>query len=206
MMRRRSGFTLIELLAVLAALSVITALGTGLLFRVVDAWRTTALRMDLGNTVETVFASMQRDFDSVLSARRSGVPLHGEERTFEDNQRFWRMGLENDRVILPLEAKNPQTSLAEPIAAMYQIDRSGCVPTLYRVLGPLGANPPEGAQEELAQGVLSMRLEYTDGKTWARTWNRAALPEAVRVSLVLMDTDRPFEQISRKRDFTIYVE
>jgi prepilin-type N-terminal cleavage/methylation domain-containing protein len=205
MKQRRAGFTLLELLTVLAVLAVVSTIGIGVFFSITDHWRETTLGMDLQKTANRVFDSMRRDIDQVVSTRRTGAPLWGERR-LETEQRYQRVQLENDRFVLPIETLNPVTELHERYSVLYEIDRSGAAPALVRVSGPLGARLPDGAREVLAPGVLALRVAYYDGIDWQPEWKGPALPEAVRISLVLMDLVRPWEQIVREQTFNVYVK
>lgn len=202
---RRRGYTLMELLTVLAVLAVVSTIGMTILFRVNDYWNVTSIRSNLNAAAETAFATMQRDFDQVLSAKRSGISMTGSRR-LEEKKRYGLVQLEDDRVTLPVETVQPETGQIERYNVMYHIARDGSTPILMRTLGALGANPPAGANHVVLEGVLSMRVEYHDGVSWLPEWNQPLLPEAVRVWLVLINPDRPWEQISREAVFAIHVK
>jgi prepilin-type N-terminal cleavage/methylation domain-containing protein len=205
MRRRHAGFTLLELLTVLTVLGVVSTIGIGTFFRITDYWRATTLQMDLQKTASHAFDEMQRDFDQIISTRRTGAPLWGERR-LEAEKRYQRVQLEDDRFVLPIEMLNPVSGLHERFSVLYEIDRSGAAPALIRVTGPLGAQLPEGARQIVAEGVLALRAQYYDGTDWQPAWKGPALPEAVRISLVVMDSIRPWEQIVREHVFNIYVK
>ena len=75
--------------------------------------------------------------------------------------------------------------------------------SLWRRRNPLIATDPlsDGSKEEIAKGILGLRLEYTDGFDWYDTWGEAnprkraaaeelppnmiGMPEAVRITLSL---------------------
>jgi hypothetical protein len=174
------------------------------------------IRTDLNNRADAIFAEMQRDFAQVLSPRLSGAPLVGEAREEEaplrngftpaEAKRFGVVRLENDRIILPAELAARDSGAVERGNVMYEIDRSGARPALTRVLGALGANPPAGAKQTVAEGVAAMRIEYQQGGLWRTGWKQPALPESVRVSLTLADPDRPDEVIARKAVFAVHVQ
>ncbi len=208
-MRRRThgtGFSLLELMVVIALMSVVTTIGLGVFIRVSDLWGETVKRTDLHTDASRIFERMRDDFDHVVSARLSGVPLTGEERLDAKN-RYKLVQLESDRIVLPVEqAAGPDTPQVQRVGVQYQIDRSGPAPVLVRTVGELGASPPAGARMEIAEGVLSLRFEYHDGAEWRAEWHEALLPEAVRVSMVLQDSERAWEQIARKAVYTIRVD
>lgn len=203
-MTRRAGFTLLELLVVIGVLSVVGTLGMTALSAVTGHYRTQSLRMDIATRADRAFAEMQADFGRALASGRGAHAIRGERR-LEEVQRYGRVPLEDDAVTLPIESVHPDTGLAEHLSVRYAIDRSGPVPVLKRTLGPLGADPPQGASFDIVRGVLSMTVEFYDGATWRRGWDEARHPRAVRVSLVAQDPDRPFEQVARAAEFTVHV-
>ena len=202
--RRRSGFTLFEMLTVIAILAIVTTIGMRLFYRITDAWNTTALRMELNAQADTLFEIMSDDFSQVLSSELSGMPLVGQSAV-EEVKRYKRVRLENDCIILPIEYQNPLVGRTERTSVMYHIDRSKDSPKLIRTLGVLGKNPPAGAKQVVSENVLSMRIEYNDGEAWLPAWDRSKMPNAVRVSVVLTDANRTYEQIARRTVFTIQV-
>jgi type II secretion system protein J len=215
MTMKRNGFTLIELLTVLAVLAIVTTIGVDLFFRVGDEWRLTSLRMDLQTKADKIFESMGKDINQVVSAQLSGWTIRGEQRSQdmplaprgqgkERERAFQRV--EDDRLILPVESKNPQTGRTEHINVMYSIDRSDKVPALVRTLGKPGAEPPAGAKETIEEGVTALCFEFSDGSNWVPHWNQTTLPKSVRVNLMLVDKNRQNEQIARKETFTVHVK
>jgi type II secretion system protein J len=202
---RRRGYTLLELLTVLAVLAVLSTIGMSIFYRVTDLWHVTSLRNDLNASAVNAFEMMRRDFGQTLSAKLSGVPIVGERR-LEEKKRYGLVQLEDDRVTIQVQSAHPETGRIERFSALYKIDREAPVPALVRTLGALGANPPAGARQVVVEGVLAMRLEYYDGMSWQPEWKQAALPEAVRATLVMTDKDRPWEQISRQAEFAIHVK
>lgn len=201
----RAGFTLFEMLVVIAVLSVVSTVAVTAFSSVSSYYRTTALRMDLAVRADAVFNAMQQDFARLAPSNRDGVAIWGERR-LEETQRFGRVPLENDFLVLPIASFDPKSGLSERIAVMYAVDRTTTVPTLKRTLGPADAHPPAGAQSDVAEGVLSMTVEYTDGVNgWQRVWPGPAHPSAVRVSLTLRDPNRAWEQVARVAEFTVNV-
>jgi type II secretion system protein J len=203
-MTKRNGFTLLELLTVLAVLSVVSTLGVTAFFKITDYWQVTTLRQQMHVNSEQAFGSMRDDFGNLLSYQLSGFALSGTAR-LEDEKRYGRVPLEDDAVVFPITYVNPLTEQREQRMVRYGIDRVGVVPRLVRHTGPLGSERPSDQEEVIAEGVLSMRCSYFDGAQWRSEWPAGPLPEAVRVSLVMQDPDRPYEQIARTQVFTLKV-
>ena len=198
-MKRRAGFSLIEVITVLAVLSIATAIGVRGLYAVSDQWRALCVRNELNAKATAVFETMRHDFDRMLSFARAGVPLLGEDRDAPSS-------IADDAIVFPIEHWNPALGRIERRNVQYCIDRGGAAPALVRTLGALGETPPSGAHALAGAGVMAMRAEYFNGRRWVRGWRRRNLPEAVRISLVMQDADRPWEQIVRVTAFTVHVE
>ena len=152
---------------------------------------------------------MRRDFAEVLSAKLSGVSIRGTAVTAED-ERFFKIPIEDDAIVIPIRlapTRKDEGALAASVG--YRVERANGSHTLMRTLGPLGPEMPGENKLEVAEGVLAMRAEYlpkAPGSEWQTGWTSAELPGAVRVSLTLMDTNRYFEQVSRKAVFAIKVD
>lgn len=206
--RSRHGFTLLELLVVIVLMGVATSLGMTMFSKVSDTWRRTEIHTELNDRAMSAFEQMRRDFTEVLSAKVSGFAMRGTPRTTQDN-RFFRIPLEHDRIVIPVELPGRSGKPSQHANIGYHIERKGGAYTLVRTTGPLGPEDPTANRLKVADGVLAMRIEYLDdseGGTWRTGWSRPTLPDAVRVSLTLMDPVRYFEQISRKAVFTIKVD
>lgn len=195
------GFTLLELLTVLGVLSVVTAIGIRAFFAVSDGWKTISIRSALDVRAITIMESLRHDFDQVLSPFRSGVSLKGFEGTTQSSTG----NFDSDGVAFPIEYVNPLTGQVERAMVAFELSRQGS-PVLERVVHALDAPPTTGNRAIVGEGAMAMRIEFNDGMTWVRGWDDVRLPKAVRVSLVLQDADRPWEQISRTAVFTIFVE
>ncbi len=201
----RGGFSLVEMLVVMAVLSVVTTIGVTMFATITGSYRETERRMDLGNVAQNAFDSIRKDCSQVTTSSLAGVPLRG-VREMEEQVRYGRVPLEDDRLILPVSYFNPLQDRMEHVTVMYHIDRSEGQPKLVRTMqGGYGAEDPAGAQEVIIPGALSMRFEFFDGTAWQPGWSAATHPEAVRCSITVSDLDRPYEQVSRSAAFPIRV-
>jgi len=215
-MRQRHGFSLIELLVVLAVLSVVTTVGTTMFFKINDLWRATSVRGQLEDRVGNTDDQLSRDFGMVLSSTLSGVGLQGIRRvtTIPQGDKL-SLSIEDDWFAIPVEEVNLLTGKPERHNAIYRVHRSdenekSIAGTLGRAVLGLGEPIPDTPENieamEVAAGVLEMRGEYFDGENWRETWSGNGMPEAVRVSLTLVDEARPWEQVSRVLTYPIHVK
>lgn len=199
------GFTLIEVLAVIAVFAVAISLSASTFISALSGRQALQARTALHAQAERALDTVAQDFNRLVPARLSGVAVRGEQGWFQDDSRYWRMQLEDDRLILPVEVINPDTALREHATVMYQIDRGQEPAVLVRTYGALDAAVPEGATEQVVQNVHGFRVEFHDGEEWLPRWEEPTMPAAVRVSLTLADPTRLEEQIARTSTFAIHV-
>jgi prepilin-type N-terminal cleavage/methylation domain-containing protein len=202
---RSPGFTLLEIIVVLALMGVVSTLGMVMFSRLSDLWKQTTVRTDLAATANAVFREMRQDFGQVVSPKLSGSIVKGTTRAASDS-RFFRVSLDDDQVVIPVETVAGPDGRLQRLDVKYYIDRKDGAATLMRSMSvPGGA---ETASVKVAGGVLAMAIEYS-GKgpapAWKREWKEAGPPSAVRVSVTLMDSTRPYEQIASKAVFPIEV-
>ncbi len=203
--RGARGFTLIELLVVLAILSVVTTLGVTAFSSITGNYRATQRAMKLESVTQQIFSSLQTDCESVTSAELCGVPTRG-VRAMEEQDRFGRVPLENDRLVMPINYFNPLQGSIERMMVMYHIERgAGPAKLLRTIQGGYSKDDPAGATAVVAENVLSVRFEFFDGAKWQVGWEGATHPSALRCSVTVFDEDRPGEQISRSAAFPIRV-
>jgi prepilin-type N-terminal cleavage/methylation domain-containing protein len=220
MMRGRSqsrGFTLIEVLTVLAVLSVVSTLGTMAYFRVDQYWRAAHARTELHAAADAIFARIRADFDSLLSPMRTGAVLKGEDARYEvtdEANRYFRAAFADDRCTFPVEVYDPVRQVPVRQRVTYRIARDGQPPQLVRESRPLTvAGETETPVAETAPalpasrtGALDLNIEYLRDGEWRDSWDSPGAPDALRVSITLMDALRPYEQISRKVIIPVYVD
>lgn len=204
-LEERAGFTLLELLVVLGILSVVTTIGMGAFVSVTGNWRTTEIRAALNARADNIFRGMRRDLDRLVSSRVSGAPVLGSSGSAQQDSLFWHVPLANDRLVLPVFDTDPATGRSQAIRVSYGVERTGAVPMLVRTMGGLGETTPDGARETAGMGVLGFRVAYLRGGQWQSEWQFPGHPEAIRVSLVLIDADRPYEQVARECVFPVHV-
>jgi hypothetical protein len=158
-------------------------------------------------TANAIFDEMRQDFSQVVSPKLAGTTVKGTTQDTTDTRLFKvRVSLQNDQVVIPVETVAGPDGRLQRLDVRYYIDREGGAATLMRVMSAPGG--VETASLKVADGVLAMAIEYA-GKgpaaAWKREWTEASPPSAVRVSVTLMDPDRPYEQISSKAVFPIEV-
>ncbi len=189
---RKSGFTLLELIVVIACLGVISSVGVQMFVVMTTAWNSLKIRTELNSRADSIFNQMRLDFGEVLSARQSGVMLQAAG---------------DDKLIMAVQRLGGPQDAQSSGRVMYHVKREGSAASLYRTVGPLDVETPAGAAMELAAGVKMLKFEYpgANGQGWQTRWQGPGLPGLVRVSMVLQDPDRTWEQIARQAVFPIHV-
>jgi hypothetical protein len=149
---------------------------------------------------------MRKDFAAALPAKLAGGAIKGASRSVQD-ARFFKIALDDDQVVIPVQAAAGPDARPQRFDVTYDVDRKSGGCALLRVAALPGGK--EGSSVRVADGVLGLCIEYAGkepGAAWQREWKQDASPAAIRVSLVLMDPDRPFEQIARKAVFPVRVD
>ena len=205
MFRRRGGFTLFELLLALTIVSVISTIGATGFFRLTAYWNDLLLTNRANQCATDIFALMASDFENTLSSEVTDISLQGSTADFQENRRFWRFDFEDDRISLPVEAYNPSLGIWERRLVRYEIDRTEAEPRLLRYARPLDAGPASEKQTVAYPGVSGIRIHYFDGTTWRNQWQEGFMPEAVRISLSVMENMRADKHLSRMATFRVHV-
>lgn len=203
---RRSGFTLLEMIVVISLLGVAMTLGVVMFSRVAEIWNQVKTRNELSETADRVFDGMRQDFASALPAGLAGGAVRGSSGSTQD-ARFFKIALDDDRMVIPVQAAAAPDAPPQRFDVTYEIDRRDGAAALMRVATLPGGK--EGSRVLVAGGVLAMCIEYAGkepGAAWQREWKQDVSPGGVRVSLTLMDPNRPFEQIARKAVFPVRVD
>lgn len=206
--RRKAGFSLLELLIVISLIGVATGLGTVMFSRMTDLWRQARVRAELDMRADGIFELMARDLAAVSSSKLSGVSVRGTGQSTREKQRFGMADLPDDTIVIPVLSVAGSDEEEQSKTVQYQIDRSGGSHTLVRTVGGLSDEAPGQGRLEVASGVVGMRIEYANGKgseDWVGSWSAGSLPEAVRISLTLIDPNGS-EQVSRKAVFPLHVD
>jgi prepilin-type N-terminal cleavage/methylation domain-containing protein len=197
-MRRQShsaGFTLMELLVVLAIMGVASTMGMVTFARMNSIWSETKGRTDMDRKAEDALKSIREDLATVVSPGSTGAPLAGMTGNAQDS-RFWGVAFANDSIVIPVAGAQSVT---------YAIERTKDGANLVRKVGPLYGG--KSVDQVVATDVLQLRIEYADSAgAWQKDWKGDTLPEAVRVSVSLVNPSRETEQIARKAVFPINVD
>jgi len=197
---RYKGFTLIEIITVLAVLAVLSTIGVVIFSRIIDYRRQSEIRQSLNLNYLRLIQRLQLDFDQIVSPTFTKGQLNTIRR-IESEKRYLSVPLDDDRISFPIIYTNSEGKNSV-VQVFYYIDRSlGGVPSLVRVMGPLGQKQPSGAKEIIMTGVLAMRVECFDGSKWYEQWDKPYYPKAVKMSFVLADENRMWEQIVRENTF-----
>lgn len=198
--KRIRAFSLIEIITVLAVLSILSTMGVVMFGRIMDYRRQSEIKQSLNISFLQLTNRLQDDFDQIVSPTYTKGKVVA-MRHIEYEKRYQSVPLDDDRISFPILYTNSDGKTVV-VQVFYYIDRSlGDAPSLVRVIGPLGDEKPDGAKEILATGVLGMRVHCYDGKDWVENWDKQFYPKAVKISLVLADKNRLWEQVVRESVF-----
>lgn len=201
---RRGGFTLLELLVVIALMGVVGTLGTQLFVSMTTSWSSVLQRTQLDAHADSVFNQLRHDFEKVVSPRLTGMSMTGADQTAEE-ERFWNQTLGNDTLAFAvLEPVGPKGDVLRCVQAKYYVNRAEGRDLLTREVSDFGQSASDRSAV-LGENIVSLSFEYlaADG-TWAQGWDRPELPQAVRVSMTLVNPDS-LEQVTRKAVFPVRV-
>lgn len=203
------GFTLLELIITIAILGAVTGMGATAFTGVTTAWSNAQSEAELDRRVDEVFNAFQEDVSDTLSARLSGEPVLGIAREVNSDRYFDRV-LADDMIVLPIQHSAADTRMRSGSKVAWRVQRNQDTSILVRAIGALDQPIPSGGMtNELGEADvvrLSFEFEAVDepGK-WVREWSRNEHPAAVKMTLVVADTGRPWVQIGREAVFPINV-
>jgi len=202
---RQRGFTLIELLVVLAVLSVVSTIGVSAFVSITSYYNATERRLDLEEQAQRAFDYFADDVALMVPSSFANASVLS-TREMEEEARYGRVPLENDSIVLPISYYDPLQKQVVRASVQYIIDRSMPLPQLQRRQAPgFGVVDPDGRTMPIADGVLSMRIEYFDGRKWQPAWTEEQHPRSIRLSVTVRDPYRPDEQLSRRSAFPVRV-
>jgi prepilin-type N-terminal cleavage/methylation domain-containing protein len=203
-MDNRSGFTLLELLIVVSISGLVMAIGSSTFVAVADAWNERKTVAELDAQADLALESIRRDVTDALSAEISGWTVRGSSNTVSDTRTYPPAQHEDDDLLIPIRAIDPNRTLAVPANVGYRVERNGETGVLVRTIGPLGEEFPTTNRTELmtnvrVEGFSVEFLSPDPGSFWVDEWSDSRPPAAVRVSVSVEDADRPNEfQITRQ--------
>ncbi len=196
----RRGFSLVEIITVLAVLAVLSTIGVVMFNKILDYRRQSEIRQSLNLNYLRLINRLQLDFDQIVSPTFTKGRLNT-IRHIESERRYQSVPLDDDRLSFPILYVNSEDKNSI-VQVFYYIDRGlGSVPSLVRVMGPIGQKEPTGAREIIMSGVLAMKIQCYDGNNWVEQWDKPFYPKAVKMSFVLADENRIWEQVVRETTF-----
>lgn len=194
------GFSLIEIITVLAVLSVLSTIGVVMFGRIMEYRRQSEIRQTININYLRLINRLQSDFNQIVSPTFTKGKL-STVRHIENEKRYQSVPLDDDKISFPILYVNSEDKNSI-MQVFYYIDRSlGGVPALVRVVSPLGQKEPSGAREIIMTGVLAMKIHCYDGNDWIEQWDKTFYPKAVKMSFVLVDENRIWEQVVRESTF-----
>jgi general secretion pathway protein J len=181
--RRMQGFTLVEMLVALMVFGLLCAAGVAVMAYTVDNQGQVAARMDRLGEFQRTRSLMKQDLaqaavrrvrqadGSAVRSAFSGAPLAGDGIVLEFTRRGW---------------DNPE---AQPRASLQHLRYRLVDGSLLREAHAALDGTPATKTQTLLSGVELVSVSYFQRGQWLPGWPgaRDALPQAVRVDLVLED-------------------
>ena len=188
-MRSERGFTVIELIVAIAVAAIVTAAVTSSISQLGRAREVARLRMNACRRATDALESIRRDVQSVL---RSDDLFNTRFRLAAESVRTSAGEMDRDQMLLFNERLRPTRALeysgeGQEYEAQYRIetDSDGAVLWRRRDAVPDQYEDAGGVAEPVGEGVVGLRLEAYDGKSWRQDWDSDTdgLPWAVRATV-----------------------
>jgi type II secretion system protein J len=199
-----SGFTLIEVVVSMALMALILVCAYACLSACLSSRKMIEPRADVLQNARVAMELMSADL-------RNACPLSSDNPFLGMQRTLGQVEADNmDFATHNYTAREPRQS--DYCEVSYYVDQDAQTGQfcLYRRRNPMLAPDPlsGGSREEIAQGILGLRFEYSDGTDWCDEWGNAehpedaaagaaastlqandqGMPEAVRITLML-DSD-----------------
>lgn len=206
--RHTYGFTLMELIVVITLMGIATTLGMEILFKMSAVWHDTSTRAEQERQINDIFALIHRDITAMASVANSGTFTSSQEQARYD--RFPDTPLPDGKMSFNVMDKTTDGQ-HKLIHVTYRVDRTPKGSALVRTANPVD-NAINVTTNILTRNILALSIETCDrtlNTKWHPGWGVEAsqpMPSAVRVSISLIDPNNPFNQISRKAVFPVYVD
>lgn len=223
-LQQSGGFSLMELLVSLAILAIVSTLGTTMLIKMTDAWRTVSTQVELYREGDQLLAQFREDVDRLVSSDMSGIPVVGSSSEYTESDPehpLFDVPREVATVALPVEIPIDGVGNTRRFMVHYEIDNTVVPPVLMRSTQPFPSMSEAASTEEttlnegsaVLEGAIALRFEYYDGtespenaSAWQDSWDADAHPQAIRLSLVMANPDRLDEQVSRQATYYTAVQ
>ena len=188
-MASRRGFTVIELIVAIAVAAIVTAAVTSSISQLGRAREVARLRMNACRRATDALENIRRDVQSVL---RSDDLFNTRFRLAAESVRTGVGEMDRDQMLLFNERLRPTRTLdyageGQEYEAQYRIEADGGGPALWRRRDPVPDRYEDagGVAEPVGEGVVGLRLEAYDGKSWRQDWDSDTdgLPWAVRATV-----------------------
>ena len=202
--RRNRGFTLVELILVIAILGVVTTMGVVTLGLINEKWKQVQTRTELDAVAEYALGQVRQDMAAFVSPSLTGAPLQGMNSETADAA-YPGTQLATDRLVIPTRGATPEGG--EVLAAVkYAVENPEGARVLTRTRTGLYGDPTQAQPVNVAEGMVHFNVQFKDPEgQWQDAWDSVSPPLAVRVSLVVADTDRPERQVARVAEFAVRV-
>jgi type II secretion system protein J len=200
------GFTLIEVILAMLIMAMIGTLTFGAMSATFKTQATVAERSVLQEIGTAAVAKLRDDLSQafVVESPKQLTFLRGEDNSDQDKLSF---------TTLSHLRPAPNSRESDQAEVSYELESDSSQMGLYRLrraerpyLDGQNQKIDSSAYVVIADRVVSLNLEYSNGQTFAPVWNTQAegqrnrLPRAVKVTLKLRD------EKGREEDFDAYVE